>query len=503
MKTGITYKSIAQVDADCIAVGIVEEKEQSFDIFARFGDPLKKYLESQWDNGKIKGKELETTYIHTLNEKGPRTILLVGLGKRENITFENVRAAAGRAVKEVLKHNKNGLERFVLSLWPEAGEKLSAERMAHAMTEGAFLAQYRFSDYKQNSEENPQIKELVLWAPRDHQNDAEKGIVQGAAYARGTNLARDLVNTPGNLLPPAVLAERAVDVARRHGMEVEVLDEKEMKKMNMGALLAVAQGSEQPPRMVIVKYQGREKWDNVLGLIGKGITFDTGGISLKPVQNMEEMVSDMGGAAAVIGALETIGLLKPEVNILVVLPMAENMPSGKAYRPGDVITSMSGKTIEIVTTDAEGRLILADAITYARRQGVEAMVDLATLTGAVLVALGTHTTAAMTNNEEWVEQVLEAAADAGELMWRLPTFDVYKKQYKGRVADLRNAGGRNAGSITAGMFLGEFAEDTPWVHLDIAGTAWAEENSDLSPRGGTGVMVRTLTRLALNLSNNS
>lgn len=501
MKTGITHKNIAQVDADCVVIGIVEEKDQSFEIFAHFQDPLNHFLKNQWQNGKIRGKELETTYIHTMNEKGPRTILLVGLGKQEKIDFEKVRLAAARAVKEVLKHNKNGVERLVFSFWYGAGERLSAERLAHALTEGAFLAQYRFSDYKQKKDESGQFKELVMWGPEDQQHAMEKGIVQGAAYARGTNLARDLVNTPGNLLPPSVLADRAVEVAKRHGMEVEVLDEKDMEKLKMGALLAVAKGSDQPPRMVVVKYQGRKKWDNVLGLIGKGITFDTGGISLKPVQNMEEMVSDMGGAAAVIGALETIGLLKPEVNILAVLPMAENMPSGKAYRPGDVITSMSGKTIEIVTTDAEGRLILADAITYARQQGVDAMVDLATLTGAVLVALGTQTTAAMTNDEEWVEQVLEAAADAGELMWRLPTFDVYKKQYKGRVADFRNSGGRNAGSITAGMFLGEFAEDTPWVHLDIAGTAWAEENSDLSPRGGTGVMVRTLAHLAQNFSD--
>lgn len=250
--------------------------------------------------------------------------------------------------------------------------------------------------------------------------------------------------------------------------------------------------------MVAIKYQGTDKWEDVLGFVGKGITFDSGGISLKPGQGMDEMKGDMGGAAAVIGALEIIGTLRLAVNIAAVIPTTDNMPSGSALKPGDVITTMSGKTIEILNTDAEGRLVLADGMTYAKKIGANYLVDLATLTGAALVALGTWTTAAVTNNEEFMEDVMLAAGEAGELLWRLPSYAPYKHQIKSEIADLKNTGGRNAGTITAGLFVGEFAEDTPWVHLDIAGTSWADKADDFSPHGGTGAMVRTLAALAAN-----
>ncbi|MBO8171752.1 MAG: leucyl aminopeptidase [Bacillaceae bacterium] len=498
MKTGLILQDLSKIKTDCLIVGIVEEEEENRTILSGLGPALDGYLTDGIRRGDFSGKAKETAFIHTFGRIEARAVLLVGLGKKEQVDFEIVRDAAARAVKTALQ---NRVRHVVFAVPETVQDAVTPYLSAHAVVEGAYLSQYRFNGYKQKQDELKELDELLVVASSDRQDEVEKGIRSGAAFGRGTNLARDLVNTPGNLLPPSVLAEHAVEVAKKHGMEVEVLNENDMKKLKMGALLAVAQGSEQPPRMVVIKYQGRGTWDNVIGFVGKGITFDTGGISLKPVKGMEEMVGDMGGAAAVIGAMDVIGRLKPAVNIMAVIPMAENMPDGKAYRPGDVITSMSGKTIEILTTDAEGRLILADAITYARQQGVDFIVDLATLTGAVLVALGTQTTGVMANDEEWVEEVLEAAADAGELAWRLPTFDVYKKQYKGRVADLKNSGGRYAGSITAGMFLGEFAEDTPWVHLDIAGTSWQEGDNDLSPAGGTGVMVRTLARLAENCAD--
>jgi leucyl aminopeptidase len=372
---------------------------------------------------------------------------------------------------------------------------------AHAVVEGALLANYHFPGFQKQKEEIPQLSSITLYCEQEWAERVKEGAKKGELYARGTCYARDLVNMPGNYLTPSVMAEKAIELAVRHGMDIEVLEKEQMKEYGMGGLLGVNQGSVEPPKLIAIKYKGREQWDHVLGLVGKGITFDSGGISIKPGAGMDEMKGDMGGAAAVLGALEVIGALRPAINIVAVIPTTENMPDGNALKPGDVITTMSGKTIEILNTDAEGRLILADGMTYAKKLGADYLVDLATLTGAALVALGTCTTAAITNNEELVEDVLEAAAEAGELVWRLPAYKQYKEQIKSKIEDLKNTGGRNAGTITAGLFVGEFAEDTPWVHLDIAGTSWADKADDFSPSGGTGAMVRSLANLALKLQN--
>jgi leucyl aminopeptidase len=315
----------------------------------------------------------------------------------------------------------------------------------------------------------------------------------GYAFGKGTNSARTLVNTPGNLLTATDLANYAKDLAVKYNFEAEILEKDEIEKLGMGALLAVNKGSEEPPKMIVLKYQGKEQWTDVIGLVGKGITFDTGGYSIKTKQGIVGMKTDMGGAAAVLGAMEIIGELKPEQNVVAVIPSTDNMISGGAFKPDDVITSMSGKTIEVLNTDAEGRLVLADAVTYAKHHGADYLVDVATLTGGVITALGLHTTGAMTNHEGLYEQVLEASMESGEPIWQLPLFEIEKERVRNsKVADLNNSPGSEGHAIMGGAFIGEFAEGTPWVHLDIAGTATTSKDHNLGPAGATGVMSRTL-----------
>ncbi|GAB7388834.1 cytosol aminopeptidase [Bacillaceae bacterium] len=449
------------------------------------------------------GKKKETVAIHALGKLPAKWLLFVGLGVREELKPETIREAAARAVKEAQKLKAQHVAFAVASLADAVSAVVETKKAVHALVEGSKLAAYRFAGYKRKNEGEKDLERCTLLVTTENKTEAKEGLRTGEAVANGVLLARDLVNTPANLLTPAVLAERAQEVARRHGLECQVLEKDEMERLGMGGLLGVAQGSTQPPKLIVMKYTGDEKGDRVLGLIGKGVTFDSGGICLKPAQGMEEMKGDMGGAATVIGAMDAIATLKLPVNVLAVIPATENMPSGSALKPGDVIETMSKKTVEILNTDAEGRLILADAVTYAKKLGANYLVDLATLTGAVLIALGTCTTGAIANDEGFLNMVLQAAEEAGERCWPLPSFDPYKEMIKSSIADLRNTGGtRYAGAITGGLFIGAFAEETPWVHLDIAGTAWAEKGSDLSPKGGTGVMVPTLVHLARRLAEN-
>lgn len=495
MKIKMTDQDYVNIKTDCLVVGIKKGIKQPKGMLLEVDHLLGGQLSALLAEGDFQGKKKETLMLYTFGKLSCKRVLFVGLGLEQ--TFESIREVAARSIRVCIQ-NKVSSVSFSLESFQD--EDLEIRDAAHAIVEGAMLGGYRFKGYASGLKEFHQVEEIMISVHEADQAVVEKACKTAEAFAIGTNLARDLVNTPGNMLTPSGIAEAAVEVAKRYGMDVEVLEKEDMEKLGMGGILGVSQGSAQPPKMVAVKYRGRQAWDEVLGFIGKGISFDTGGISLKPREHMEEMIGDMGGAAAVIGALEAIGRLKPAVNIVAVLPCAENMPSGTALKPGDVITTMSGKTIEILNTDAEGRLILADGVTYAKKLGADYLVDLATLTGAVLVALGTCTTGVITNNEEFVEEVMISAAEAGELVWRLPSFEPYKQQIKSKVADLKNTGGRYAGSITAGLFVGAFAEDTPWVHMDIAGTAWAEKSDDFSPTGGTGAMVRTLAVLAMSRS---
>ena len=445
-------------------------------------------------NKEISGEAKAIGIVHCMGKIAAKKLIVIGMGDPDKFDFVSARNAWGRAAKTVLG---KGSQKTVAIDLPTT-DRLETDRLAQAVTEAFGLADYHYEGYRHKPKrENDPVATVRILAAEDAQDAVREGVQRGMALAQGTNLARTLVNEPGNYLPPRALKDAAVDVARRHGMQVEVLEKAKLEELGMGGVLSVAQGSVEEPYVVVVRYQGRETWDDVIGLIGKGVTFDTGGISIKPVAGMENMKSDMGGAGAMIGALEALGQLKPKVNVLAVIGTVENMPSGSAYRPGDVITTMSGKTVEIITTDAEGRLVLADCITYAKQQGVSCLVDAATLTGGIVVALGNVCSGAMTNNQEMVEEVLAAAAAAGERLWQLPTFDEYRELNKSHFADLKNSGGRNGHAIIGGVFLQEFAEDTPWVHLDIAGTAYNVNQGDMQPAGATGVMTRTITQFVM------
>jgi leucyl aminopeptidase len=389
-----------------------------------------------------------------------------------------------------------------------------AAAAAQALAEGAVLGGYRFDAYQQRNGDEPQGKVESLALLFERASDlraARAGAREGAILAECTNLARDLSNEPANALPPAELARRAQAVAREVGLGCRVLGVPEMSKLGMGAILAVGQGSAHPPRMVVLEHRGGRAAAKASGkgakgrsdaicVVGKGITFDSGGISIKPAQGMDEMKHDMSGAAAVVGALRACALLKLPMHVVGVIGAAENMPSGTAYRPGDIVTSMSGKTIEILNTDAEGRVVLADALHYARKEfAPRAMLDLATLTGACVVALGKWATGLFGTHERLVEIVRRAGEASGEKAWPMPLWEDHRKAVKSEVAMLKNATGRDAGSSTAAAFLAAFAEDTPWVHLDIAGTAWATKAAGYQPRGATGVGVRLVVEALRSL----
>ena len=318
--------------------------------------------------------------------------------------------------------------------------------------------------------------------------------------AEAANLARDMVNEPANYMTPTIMAEQAKGIAENHGMEIELLEREQMKELGMGAILGVAQGSQQPPKFIVLKYHGKNSKTIDIALVGKGITFDSGGISLKPSADMGDMKGDMAGGASVIAAMSAIAQFKPKVNVIAIVAATENLPSGTALKPADVLTAMNGKTIEVENTDAEGRLTLADALGYANKQGAKHIIDIATLTGACVVALGDVATGAFTNNQELLDKVIAAGHEAGDKMWQMPMFDEYKAQNKSDVADLKNTGGKKAGAITAALFVGEFAGQTPWVHLDIAGTSLLDTPKGYYIKGATGVPTRTLIKLVLSLT---
>lgn len=446
---------------------------------------------------EVSGEAKAVAVIHGLGRIAAKKLIVVGMGDPEKFDFVAARSAWGRAAKTVVS---KGSQKTVAIDLPTC-ERLAADRLAQAVTEAFMLAEYHYEGYRQKPKrESDPVAAVRLLASAEAVEAVKAGVTRGRALSQGTNLARTLVNEPGNYLTPRALKDAAVAVAERYGMAVEVLAKDKLEELGMGGVLSVAQGSAHEPYVIAIRYQGRETWDDVIGLIGKGVTFDTGGISIKPVAGMEDMKSDMGGAAAVIGALEVLGQLKPKANVLAVIGTVENMPSGTAFRPGDVITTMSGKTVEIITTDAEGRLVLADCITYAKEKGVSCLLDAATLTGGIVVALGHFCSGAMTNDQRLVDEVLAAADQAGERLWQLPTFEEYRELNKSRFADLKNSGGRYGHGIIGGVFLQEFVGDTPWVHLDIAGTAYTGSAGDMQPAGGTGVMTRTMAQFVMSRS---
>lgn len=421
---------------------------------------------------------------------------MIAVGRKEDaLTAKDIRVMMANAAKQVLKLE---VKRVTVLLPAEAQQDTS---LTHALVEGFMLGAYQRATYKKGAKPIHSVESLTLLAAEASAEACHQAAVTGKAYAVGTTLARDLTNLPGNALYPSVLAEYAITLAEQYGFEAHVLDETQITEKGMGGLLGVGKGSNKPPRMIVLKYQGKPQWDDVLGLVGKGITFDTGGVSIKPAAGMENMISDMGGAAAVLGTMAVIGQLRPEKNILCVIPSAENMLSGSAMKPGDVLTSYSGRTIEVLNTDAEGRLVLADGMTYAIELGANKLIDVATLTGAAIVAFADVTTGVITNNDSFYAELKAASERTDEYVWQLPSHPEYWELLKSEVADVRNSCGRGGGTITAGLFVGTFADGLPWLHLDIAGTAFLSKSRGVDPKGATGVMVRTLAELALSPSN--
>ncbi len=417
-------------------------------------------------------------------------LILVGLGKRADLTLDRIRLAAGKAASHA---RSSGSESIVFAT---EGLGLDAEETAQALTEGSMLGLYRFLKYKTNDEtgKRKEIKALTLLAGASASVAAmRKGVAAGAIIAESAALARDMVNHPGADMTPTVLAGRAREIARQYGLKIQVLERKQIEKLGMGALLGVAAGSIQPPKFIIIEYRGGGSRP-FIALVGKSITFDSGGISIKPAENMDRMKDDMSGGAAVLGAIRNAAALKLKLNIVGLLPAAENMPGGMALKPGDVLRTLSGQTIEIVNTDAEGRLVLADALTYACRYKPSVIVDIATLTGACTIALG-HEAAGMLGTADQYKQQLRAAGEkTGERVWELPLWESYYDQIKSDIADMKNTGGRAASVITASALLSKFVQKYPWVHLDIAATAWTEKDRPYTPKGATGIGVRLLTQ---------
>jgi leucyl aminopeptidase len=444
------------------------------------------------EGGEVTGKTGEITLLHHPAGAVARRVLLAGTGKPEKFTPAELRKLTGTALRQL---KAKSVRRISLAL--EGG--LATEANAEAAVEGAILGDFEPDRYKTSGDRKTVDSFTLIAAPEA--TGIDEGVSRGRIVGEAQNYARGLVNEPANRLTPLKLAEAAREMAAEFQLECQVLDTARMTELGMGSLLGVAQGSAEPPALIEIHYRPAGGGGQAhLGLVGKGVTFDTGGISIKPADGMEKMKYDMAGGAAMIGAMRALAQLKPPIPVSAYIPAVENMPGSRAQRPGDIVTAMSGKTIEVINTDAEGRLILADALTYARRQGCTHLVDAATLTGAVVVALGHINVGLFANDDAMRDRVLQASQAAGERMWAMPLEEEYKEYLKSAFADLANVGGRWGGAITAAWFLKEFAEDTPWVHLDIAGTAWLDDAKPFLAKGPTGVPVRTLVRLAMDWS---
>jgi leucyl aminopeptidase len=449
--------------------------------------------------GEFTGKLKQHAVLHTQGRTKAKKVILTGLGKPEQLTTERLRQAAGSMASYARSLRVGSLA--TTTDGPNRAQ-LTPLESAQAIVEGMTLALFHFDKYKTEENERQEIASLTFVEPnRTQVKAAQRGAEIGRILGESANFARVLVNHPGNEMTPTMLAEQARQMAKENGLKCEILERKDMEKLHMGLLLGVAQGSDQPPKFIVLEHRGGKRNQGNLVFVGKGITFDSGGISIKPAEGMERMKYDMSGGAAVIGALRAAALLKIPQNVIGLVPTTENLLSGKAIKPGDVHRAMNGKTAEITNTDAEGRLILGDALAYAARYKPIACVDLATLTGACVVALGHEAIGMMGNapGEVIMDRLRRAGVRTGERVWQLPLWDEYLEYVKSDVADVKNVGmGRAAGSIAGAAFLVKFVDGYPWVHLDIAGTAWADREQPYKPKGGTGVGVRLLTQMLLD-----
>ena len=484
-----------EIAGDCLVVGLFEEEEFTSGILEPANLALDGSLGQLSDEGELVGKSGTSTLIHTLGKVTPKRILFTGLGKRDSVTEKVIKDVFSAAIRET---RGIGLNKVVAAIDTFCSEDIPPQRVCELVTLATINGLYRYEDHISEKSEKD-IKEVIL----NTETPAESNVISYAVIADAINLARDLANAPANFMTPSILADIAEREAKANGIEFERLDEDKMRELGMGSLLGVAQGSSEPAHLIILKYVGdKDNTDDSIALIGKGITFDSGGLSLKPPAGMITMKGDMAGGAAVIGALIAISKLALNINVYGIIAATENMPGGKAQRPGDVVTAMNGTTIEVINTDAEGRLVLADALCYANHLGVNKIVDVATLTGAIRTALGDQIIGTFGNNDEFTKEVIEAGAREGERLWELPADESFSKHFKSDVADIKNVGGAAGGATIGAMIIGMFAEDTPWVHLDIAGVSRTNSINGDDPKGATGTPVKTLVSLCKSISEN-
>ncbi|HEY3315817.1 MAG TPA: leucyl aminopeptidase [Bacillota bacterium] len=496
MKVKVWRGSITEVKADAVIINLFEGVKRPGGATGAVDQALGGAISRLAEAGELTGQEKEAVVVYSLGRLPATKVVVAGLGPSSGFDLEGVRRAAGWAMKAAAR----GGCRTVATIVHGAGiAGLEAGAAAEATVIGSLLASYSFRELKSAKESAPHgVEELIVVEHNETKIPAvEAGVRHGQVLAEATALARNLVNRPAKLITPTALAEVAANIARQ-GLELEVLEKADCERLGMGAFLSVARGSDEPAKLIVLRYRPSEgrAAGGPLAFVGKGLTFDSGGISLKAGEGMEAMKADMAGGAAVLGAMQAVAGLKPAVEVIAVVPATENMPSGHAARPGDVVRAMNGKTIEIISTDAEGRMILADAVAYARSLGAKRLVDLATLTGACVVALGNVRAGLFANDDRLATEVEEAAAKAGEKVWRMPLDREYRDLLKSDVAEIKNSGGRPGGAITGAHFIGEFAGDSPWVHLDIAGLALTSTEQAHTPKGATGFGVRTLAWLA-------
>ncbi len=498
MEVKVISGDITAVKVDAVVVNLFEGMETPGGATGAVDQALDGIISRLIAGGEIKGRLNEVTLLHTMGKIEPERVAVVGLGKQDKFTYDSIRQVMSAACRVLRKAGAKSVATIVHGAGMGG---LDVEKAVQSIVEGTIIGLYTYRRHITREPEHGEIAELII-VERDESRIPllEQSVTKGWVLAEATNFARDMVNEPANYMTPTDVAAAAQRVASDWGLEFNVLESKEMEELEMGALLGVARGSRQSPKFIVMRYKGGDPELGALGLVGKGITFDSGGISIKPSENMGEMKGDMAGGAAVIAAMRAIAELKPFINVTGLIPATENLPDGNALKPGDVLKAMNGKTIEVVNTDAEGRLILADALCYARKLELTPVIDVATLTGSCIVALGYICSGIMGNDREMVENVIRAGEESGEKIWQLPMYEEYKELNKSEVADVKNSGGRYAGAVSAAQFLAEFVEGTPWVHLDIAGPSFLRKEQGYLTKGATGVAVRTLTNLALALA---
>jgi leucyl aminopeptidase len=481
---------IDQKQTPLLVIGVFEN-EQDFQQSKELDPSVLAYIKETLDNKEFRGTFGSNILVYTLGKGPMKKIILLGLGKREKFSDELARVCAGKAA---LKARELGAKEFSILQFSNLDEGL-----VEAMTEGMALALYSFDKYKA-SKESTKIEDITILINSD--SPRFQSVAEKAAFViESVNFARDLSNMPPNDCPPAYLASAALSMASDYGIKVRVIERYEMENMGMGGVIAVGKGSYNPPKMIILEYNGAGDGQKPYLLVGKAVTFDTGGISLKPGDKMDEMKFDKCGGCNVLALMRAVASMKLAVNVVGIVPSVENMPSGTSYRPGDIVKMYNGKTVEVLNTDAEGRMILADALAYGiATYSPKAVVDMATLTGAAIIALGSNVAALVGNNKQLTDRIRRLAEKTGEKMWDLPLYDEFHEQIKSTYADIKNIGGRPGGAITAAAFLSNFVNSTPWVHMDIAGTAWTQDGTfekSYNPKGATGFGIRTLVKMLM------